>query len=200
MSDKPSIIVLGFDVTYDKGKAIEWVNYSPAHSPLQSQNRERIDFVNPEKMKIRQEDENGAMKGNFMRSRWALIEPAYKAWKAGHEIPVDGTPLAAWPGLNQAQAQEFRKLGIKSVEHIAEMNDALMMRIQLPGVRDIIAQAKAFLESADRNETATRITSIEAVNKELQEKLDAAMQLIAEIRPPEGKRQARRAPAEEANA
>lgn len=86
------------------------------------------------------------------------------------------------------------------MEHIAEMNDALMMRIQLPGVRDIIAQAKAFLESADRNETAARITSIEAVNAELSEKLQAAMAIIAELRPPEGKRQARRAPAEEANA
>lgn len=197
--DKPTIVVLGFDTSYSKGKTVEWVIYAPAHMAHYAQNRERIDFVNPEKMKIRDDDENGAKKADFMRYRWAQIEPAYKAWKQGHEIPIDGTPLAAWPGLNKAQADEFRKIGIKSVELLAAMNDAQMQRVQLPGVRDIIAQARAFLEATDRSETAGRLTTLEAQNRELQEQLKAAMALLTEQATP-AKRPARKAQPEEAHA
>lgn len=192
MNDKPTIIVHGFEVTYEynhetkkRDREVVWVNYSPAHSALLSQTRERVDFMNPEKMRVRSDDENGSKKFDFMRYRWDQIERAYKAWKSGHEIPVDGTPLAAWQGLNKAQASVFRALGVQSVEQIATMNDSMMNRVQLPGVRDIVAQAKAFLESADRSETATRLTSLEAQNRELAERLEAAMALLEEQTTPE---------------
>ena len=206
MNDRPTIVVLGFDTTYEynhetgkKDRAVEWCSYAPAHSALFSLNRERLDFLNPEKMKVRADDDNGAKKQDFMRHRWAMIEKAYRAWKEGHEIPVDGTPLAAWPGLNNAQAGVFRALGIKSVEQIAEMNDSLMGRVQLPGVREIQNQAKAFLEASDRNSTANRLTELEGQNKELLERLDATMALLEEKTAPPRRRQAREV-AEEAEA
>lgn len=187
MSDKPTIIIHGFDVTYEHNKATGkrdketiWVNYSPAHSPMFSSNRERVDFMDPSKLKVSADDENGAKKVDFMRYRWAQIERALKAWRDGHEITVDGTPLAAWPGLNTAQAGVFRALGMATVEQIATMNDAMMGRVQLPGVRDIVAQAKAFLESSDRNETATRIADLEKKYAALAEQHAAAMALLTE--------------------
>ena len=192
MIDKPTIIVHGFEVSYEinpetkkRDREVVWVNYSPAHSALLSQTRERVDFMDPSRLKIEHDDENGAKKVAFLRYRWEQIERALKAWREGHEIPVDGTPLAAWPGLNVAQAGVFRALGIKSVEQIAAMNDAMMNRVQLPGVRDIIAQAKAFLESSDRNATASRLTSLEAQNIELAERLEAAMALLEDKTAPD---------------
>ncbi len=185
MSDRPTIVVLSFDTTYEHNKAtgksdreVEWVTYAPAHMAHYAQTRERVDFMNPDNLRVRSDDENGAKKVDFMRYRWQMIEPAYKAWKQGHEIPVDGTPLAAWPGLNKAQADVFRAMGIKSVEMIADMTEAVLTRVQLPGVRDIIKQAQAFLEASDRSTTANRLADLESQNQALAERLEAAMALL----------------------
>jgi hypothetical protein len=189
---RPSIIIHGFETTYrpeldpvtrkptGKMKEVDWVRFSPTHSALLSQIKERVDFMRPENIKasLEDDDNNGGAKVEFFRYRWDMIERAYKAWKEGHEIPIDGTPLAAWPGLNKAQAEVFRALGIKSVEQIAEMTDSIMQRVQLPGVRDIRTQAQAFLEASDRNSTANRLTQLEAQNGALQEQLEAAMELL----------------------
>ena len=190
--ERPTIIIQGFDTTYErsfdesgkptgrKDRAVDWVTYAPAHMPLLQSTRERVGFLDPANMKIRGDDENGAKKADFMRWRWAQIEPAYNAWKKGHELPVNGTPLAAWPGLNAAQAAVFRALGIQSVEQIAGMNDALMGRVQLPGVREIKASATAFLEARGDAEFADRVTRVEQHNRELTEKLEAAMELLGQ--------------------
>ena len=183
MSERPTIVVLSFDTTYGKGpdgkpKEIEWVTYAPAHMAHYAQTRERVDFMNPANLRHVSDDENGAKKTDFMRYRWAQIETAYKAWKSGNEIPVDGTPLAAWSGLNAAQANVFRSMGIKSVEMIANMNDAVMQRVQLPGVREIIRQAEVFLESKGDAEMAERMAKMEAHNAALSEQLEAAMALL----------------------
>lgn len=195
MIERPTIVVLGFDTTYEmnretkrRDREVTWVTYAPAHMAHYAQTRERIDFMNPANLRNRADDENGAKKEDFLRWRWAQIETAYNAWKQGHEIPIDGTPIAAWPGLNKAQADVFRAMGIKSVEMIAGMNDAVMGRVQLPGVRDIVAQAKAFLEASDRSTTANRLTELEEHNKALAERLEAAMALLEQQAVPEQKR------------
>lgn len=191
MADRPTIVVLGFKSTYEKDrsptakpgatKQVDWVTYAPYHMAAFTQITERVDWMRPDSSKIKHDDEG--KKIDFLRYRWEQIERAYNAWKEGHEIPVEGTPLAAWAGLNQAQAEAFRALGIKAVEQIATMPEAVMSRVQLPGVRDIKAQAIAFLESSDRSSTANRLTELEAQNSVLTERLEAAMALLEEQAP-----------------
>ena len=42
--------------------------------------------------------------------RWEVVGPAYEAWKKGQEVPEDGTPLAAWPGVSPEIAQRLRSM------------------------------------------------------------------------------------------
>ncbi len=184
MVDRPTIVVLGFKTTYEKNKAdgkmtraVDWVTYAPAHMAMFTQICERVEFMRPPPF-LNNDDEGKKM--DFLRYRWDMIDRAYKAWKEGHEIPIDGTPLASWPGLNSAQADVFRALSIKSVEQIATLPDAMIARVQLPAVRDIIKQAQAFLAASDRSSTANRLTELESSNAALAEQLAAAMELLEE--------------------
>ncbi len=182
--DAPTIRVIGFKTEYalnkETGKRdipVEWVEYAPAHAVMTSRIWDRIkNMMPPESL----ENDDDGKKIGFMRHRWAMIEPAYKAWKDGQELPLNGTPLSAWAGVTAEQAQAFTRIGIRTVEEIAGLTDSLIGKVPLPNVRDLIAQAKAFLEASDRNVVADRMASLEAENENIKEQLAAAMELLEE--------------------
>ncbi|RWO34737.1 MAG: hypothetical protein EOS10_00080 [Mesorhizobium sp.] len=192
MNARPTIVVLGFKTTYEKNREtgkmdrpVDWVTYAPSHMAMYTQITDRVEWMRPDASRIKNDDEG--KKIDFLRWRWEMIDKAYKAWKEGHEIPVDGTPLASWAGINSGQADVFRAMGLKSVEQIATMPDSIMGRVQLPGVRDIQKQAQAFLEASDRSSTANRLTELEGQNAALLERLEAAMALLDEQTKPKAK-------------
>lgn len=186
---RPTIVVLGFKTTYElnreSGKmdrAVDWVTYAPAHMAMYSQITERVDWMRPpENMK---NDQRG-IKMAFLRHRWSMIEKAYEAWKKGHEIPVDGTPLGVWPGINAGQVQAFHSVGIKTVEQVATMPESIMQRVPLPGVRDLRKQAEAFLANSDRAAASAKVSEQDAKIAALEEQLAAAMELLEEKAKPE---------------
>jgi hypothetical protein len=90
---------------------------------------------------------------------WDRITPAYEAWKKGQELPEDGTPLAAWNGVSPQQAVVLKAKGIKTVESIAGMGDGMLERLGMPGMRDLIRAAQAWLTAADTNQFAQRLLS-----------------------------------------
>lgn len=71
----------------------------------------------------------------------------YEAFKAGLEAPVDGTPLSEWPPIRKSQVQEFAYFNIKTVEHLARINDAQLQNLGM-GARELREQAKAYLDIA----------------------------------------------------
>lgn len=183
--ERPTIVVLGFKTTYEKNKttgamdrAVDWVTFAPVHSATYTQITERVEFLRPDAGKIRNDDQG--LKLDMMRHRWTMIEPAYKAWKEGHEIPESGTPLGVWPGINEAQAQAFRSAGFKTVEAVATLPDSALNRVPLPGVRDLKAQAAAFLAAKDQNAVAAKVAHQDNEIAALKEQLAAAMELLSE--------------------
>jgi hypothetical protein len=133
------------------------------------------------------------------RERWGAIEPAYAAWKKGHEITVDGTPLAAWPGVTPEQAEVLRTFGLRTVEEVANATDSVIARVQLPGVRDLQANARAFLEAADRGKVAAElarkddeIAALKADMEELKAMLVESMQANEPDLEPDGSEAPRR--------
>ena len=52
---------------------------------------------------------------------WPFLERAYAAWKKGQEEPTDGTPLAAWAGVNAAQGQ-FAAQALREAEHVHDFH------------------------------------------------------------------------------
>jgi hypothetical protein len=84
------------------------------------------------------------------RQIWAEIEPAYKAWKNGSEIPLDGTPLAQWAGVNAAEAEVLARFDIKTIEAVRDIPEALFTKIPLPRIRQKAQMAKLYLDNATK--------------------------------------------------
>jgi hypothetical protein len=51
------------------------------------------------------------------------FERQYKAWKEGHELPRDGTPIMTWQMVSAEQNTRLRALGITVVEDLAAIPD-----------------------------------------------------------------------------
>lgn len=133
---------------------------------------------------------NGRPVGEQAEIVWSFIEPAYKAWKEGLEIPENGTPLAAWGGMGSQQIKAFRRAGLKTIEDVAEMNDTVMGRIQMPNVRSYRDQAKTYLEGRDTAELAKQISARDDQMRVMQaemEKMRAAMANYQNTNKPEAK-------------
>lgn len=84
---------------------------------------------------------------NPQHPEWTVIEPHYKAWKAGQSAPIAGTPLAAWPGATPWLVKALTPCNIRSIEDLAEMEDSAIQRLAIPGLREKQRQARTYLEA-----------------------------------------------------
>lgn len=124
-------------------------------------------------------DENMAIM--MAHARWNSIKPQYDAWKEGRETPIDGTALAAWPGISSDQAEFLRNMGIRTVEEIADASDSIITKIPFPGARELRSSAQAFLKSADKTKVASEITNLTEQNRALTEQLEEMRQIVLEM-------------------
>lgn len=88
---------------------------------------------------------------------WECIKPAYEAWKSGDEVPLTGTPLAAWSGVSPEQAEILKIRDIRTVEDVAQMTDRHMEKIGIPEIRRVRDMAKAWLDSKDNRKLETEM-------------------------------------------
>lgn len=165
-----------------------WVTYSPAHSPLNTQTTERVRLMLPDPEKMG-EDTDGE-KLRFMSARWAQIEPAFRAFLDGQEIPINGTALAAWPGITPEQADGLRSAGLRTVEEVANLAENLLEKVRLPNMRDLRTQAKLFLENSDAAKAAEEVAAKDQIIAEMSERMAAMEALLEEMTKPKGKAKA----------
>lgn len=163
----------------------DWVTYSPSHSPLNTRTTERVRHLLPDPA-LMGEDQDGE-KLRFMTARWSQIEPAYEAFKAGREIPLNGTALAAWSGVTPEQAEVLRTAGIRTVEEVRDLPDGQLDRVRLPNMRDLRKQAGLFLANSDAAKAAEREAAKDAQIAELVERQAAMEAMIEELTKPKGK-------------
>jgi hypothetical protein len=172
------IIVTGFRQTYSTdGKPLDWVKWVPVHSPQAMGNEDRVDHLNPDNIKNR-DGANTSEKVAYMTAIWKDIEPAYNAWKEGREIPLNGTPLAAWPGITPEQAEIFRLSGIRTVEAVRDMTELQRGKIRLPHAKDLQVLAGAFLENSDAAKAAAREAEKDRMIAEMQERMAAMEEML----------------------
>jgi hypothetical protein len=73
------------------------------------------------------------------------------AYRNGREgTDVRGTPLAAWPRMTVSLVATAQAAGIYTVEALAALPDSRFSAFG-PGVRELVEQAKAFVQAADGN-------------------------------------------------
>ena len=78
------------------------------------------------------------------KARWPK---EYEAFRAGKEAPLEGTPLADWPNssLTRARVEELAHFNIRTVEHLAQVNDTQLGNLGM-GARALREAARKFLE------------------------------------------------------
>jgi len=106
---------------------------------------------------------------------WSALQKPYEAWKSGQAEPIDGTPLEAWPGVTRGQVAHFKLINIRTVEELAESNDATMDRLGL-GSRALVRRAKDFVANK-----SSGVTALAAQKAELEDKLLSMMQRVEEL-------------------
>lgn len=160
----PFIAVQEFRIDYQPQpdgtqKPIEWVAWAKKGVQNPSIMEEKID-------RLKKSPENPI---------WQVIEPHYKRWKEGQSSPVEGTPLAAWPGATPQLVKALEPANIRSVEDLARMEDSAIMRIGIPGLRDKQKYARAYLEAQ------ISTASVASENLKLRELVESMAAKIADL-------------------
>jgi hypothetical protein len=145
-----------------KLKAVDWVACGPIGGNDRSVTHDRVARL--AKLQPLAGAQNPAVE--MAHLRWSIIEKHYRAWLAGQEPPVEGTPLAAWNALNPEQADVLRANSIKTVEEIAALTDAHIARLPLPNMRELIRQARHFIDASEQTRFAESLAAKGARDRE----------------------------------
>lgn len=119
---------------------------------------------------------------NDMPSSWVRgFKETFAAWKRGEEGQVDGTNIKNWPAATPAEIKNCERVGLRSVEDVAFMNEECMRMLGL-GSRILKNKAMAFVEArtdpqvavaARMDDLRTRNDSLELTVKEQASQLAA---------------------------
>jgi len=163
-----NLLIHGFYTNYTNGKGVDYVRIS--------QRGEAADrIVAHHRIKDVKPPENpnlDSMSHRAMIERWKVIGPAYEAWKAGTEIPDDGTPLGAWSHITPAMAEHLKRMHILTVEHVRDMSDEEAARLPFPDSRKLPKLAGDFLGGKEKADMARE-------NEELRERMEALEELLS---------------------
>lgn len=98
--------------------------------------------------------------------RW---KQGYEKWKAGQELPVDGTPIRGWNMLSGSQQQNIIACNILTVESLAVANSEAMQRIGMGGL-ELKRRAEAWLAQQSTIEPAAmKMSALQRENDVLKE-------------------------------
>lgn len=162
---------------------VDWVTYAPVSSVLSMRNSERVKHLDPAELERHNSTRQGAgddtgQRLAFFKYRWAQIKPAYDAWKKGIELPLNGTPLQSWALMRPEIIAQFTPFGIRTVEDVATMTEAVAQRVKLPNVRSYSVMAQKYLADADKSDAIAREQARDDEVAQLKADLAEAMKLL----------------------
>lgn len=89
----------------------------------------------------------------------------YAAFKAGQEIPTEGTPLEEWPQITRSQVEELRFGHIRTVEQLASLPDNALNSTVPMGGYPLREKAQRWLE-AQKGNAQTEVLAAESARKD----------------------------------
>lgn len=98
----------------------------------------------------------------------------YEMFKRGAAEQVTGTPIGLLPGISEAQVEEYKYLGLRTVEQLAVAPDSTVLRVM--GMVDMKQRAQRMLDALEGRKDAQRddrLSTLEAQNRALTEQLAA---------------------------
>lgn len=113
-------------------------------------------------------------------STWGpAFRQAYEQWKAGEEIPTEGTPIKGWPLLSPGAQKELVHAGIRTVEDLAALPDGDLGGLGI-GAMSYKQKAKAWLLSA--NDTGKAASQIADLTQKIEQLVSLSQQQAEEIK------------------
>lgn len=97
-------------------------------------------------------------------------------YKSGKDQTTTGTPLEHWPVVTTTQIAELKAIHVRTVEHLAEMNDEVALRS--PGLVTLKQRARAYLDAAKQGAGAQQLVT---ENKRLTSEMDLMRTQLAEL-------------------
>lgn len=163
--------IVGFKTEYKNNKAVDWVQVAPTGEAFdKTRTWHRVEKLRPRP--DMDEDAKQAPTNVDMIAKWSVIEPAYEAWKAGTEVPENGVPLAAWSGVSTDEAEFLRKMGIRTVEEVAEMSTSATDRVPFPNARKLPKLAKDFLAGKGQADLQAELEAMKERNAAMEAMLE----------------------------
>jgi hypothetical protein len=143
-------------------------------NPIRSQAEGRPIFDEVECVSIRvigSRDEVVHLVTDELRERFRDI---YQTFKYDQSRPITGTPLEEWPPASKSFIEEVRAFGIRSVEHLAQVDDGFAMsRLGMLTMRE---KARAFIENAKSNAVPAALAAENEALKRQMAELTARME------------------------
>lgn len=128
----------------DKALAVRFFR-SPQKDEGKSSKEGRPIFVDTDMIEIRvRGDRNNIIIKPVTDEIRARFRGAWEAFSRGQNSAVEGTPLAEWPSMGAAMAEELKFLGFVTVEQLAQANDAVCAKV--PGLTGMKQKARVFLD------------------------------------------------------
>lgn len=81
----------------------------------------------------------------------------YKAWKAGDNDALSGTPLTEWPGITRSQVEELAYFKVRTVEQLAAMTDGNAQNVG--PIHMLRQKAKAYLDKAKADAPSQKLVA-----------------------------------------
>lgn len=100
---------------------------------------------------------------------------AYSKFKEGFEEQLVGTPLSEVSWLTRAQVEELFHLRVRTVEHLAELNDSVCSKYS--GMYKLKQRAKQVIEEGTKNAPFAKLQS---ENEKMAAELTALRQTVEE--------------------
>lgn len=89
-----------------------------------------------------------AKEGRFPQEWVSGYKHALAEYREGREVPESGTPIVNWPALSEAQRENILRANIRTVEDLANANEAACAEIGM-GARALKQQAQAWLDASE---------------------------------------------------
>ena len=181
---RPPYVTFEFRAEEDRAASIEAGHYVSKDVPFV--------LVTPMGSKDRHESpadewfarrEQDAAEGRFRREWLSAFKGAFAEWKAGREIPLNGTSVTNWPVASPAQVKMLLDLKVRTVEDLAEANEETLNRLGMGG-RTLKQKAQDWLASAsDMGKVSEQLAGLRADNEALKQRNEQLEKQLREVIP-----------------
>ncbi len=154
-------------------KDVDWIIVTP-HGARDSNEDRAVEWIDKKA--------NAARQGAFDIELVSQIRKSYEAFKAGKELPVEGTPLAMMPHLfTPAEIANCKMLNIQSLEVLAQANEETIGRLGMGG-REIKNRAQEAVKlAASGTGDAIKISALEREKEDLKERVSDLENVIMDL-------------------